>query len=476
MKHILRSALVAATVVGLLVGASAVGAGATAAPVTQASGRLSHVGTIDGVPFRVEVPEDWNGTLVLYSHGYQPVQFPVFPGIGLTNRPPDRARTETWLLDHGYAMAASLFQNDGRGFQVETAQHDQLAVLDWFEANVGTPVHTVATGQSLGSAIAVQLVERNPDRFDGLLTMCSAYDPNATFNAALDMQFAIRTLLAPGQDIPLVHLTDPAASAQALTDAVARALETPQGQARLALVGALNNVAGWYSTFGPRPTDPTDRIRQQAAWIANAYVTGLGPFARADLEQHLGGNPSSNVGIDYGRQLALSSQRQEVRAAYRAAGLDLRNDLAALAAAPRIAADPAAAAHMQQFVPQGTAGVPTVTIHTVGDGGAVPDQERWYGSQVRRAGDRGLIRQLYVDRGMHCAFTDADEIVSLQTLFERIDTGHWPRTTPSHLNQAVAAFPPDHQLVFDFVETFQDGPMPPGFVHFTPPSLLRPSR
>jgi hypothetical protein len=374
-------------------------------------------------------------------------------------------------------MAASKFQNRGLGFQVEAAQQDQLALLDWFEANVGTPTHTVATGQSLGASVAVQLAERNTERFDGLLTMCSAYDPNATFNAALDMQFAIRTLLMDDPDLPLVHLTDPAATHDALIAAIDTAKQTPEGRARLALVGALNNVAGWYSAFGSEPTNPIDRITQRATWVANGYIVGLGPFARADLEQHLGGNPSSNVGIDYGRQLAKSAQTHEVLAAYRdAPDVHLRDDLAALAAAPRITADPEAAAHMQEFVPQGTASVPTVTLHTVGDGGAVPDQERWYGSQVQRAGDGRDLRQLYVDRGMHCALTDADEIVSLQTLFQRIDTGRWPSTSPRQLNRAVAGFPASSQQVLDLGGTFQDGPMPPAFVRFTPPRLLRPSR
>jgi alpha-beta hydrolase superfamily lysophospholipase len=57
----------------------------------------------------------------------------------------------------------------------------------------------VATGQSLGAAITDLLVERNPQRFDGAATMCSAHDPLGTFNAVLDMNFAVKTLLAPAR-------------------------------------------------------------------------------------------------------------------------------------------------------------------------------------------------------------------------------------------------------------------------------------
>ena len=53
-----------------------------------------------------------------------------------------------------------------------------------------------------------------------------------------------------------------------------------------------------------------------------------------------GGNFSWNTGVDYRRQLAASGNAQQVRALYRAAGLDLDADLGRLEAAPRIAADP----------------------------------------------------------------------------------------------------------------------------------------
>jgi hypothetical protein len=121
---------------------------------------------------------------------------------------------------------------------------------------------------------------------------------------------------------------------------------------------------------------------------------------------------------------------------YRASGLDLRADLDRLAAAPRIAPDPAAVGFLTRYgVPRGRTPVPVVTLHSVGDGGAVPDQERWYADQVRRAGDSRELRQLYVDRGMHCSFNAADEIVAMRTLFERIDSGRWPDTSPRTLNE-----------------------------------------
>ena len=465
MHRPIRVIALIAVLAGMLAGAQ------TAA----AEGRRTHTGTIDGAKYRVEVPQKWNGTLVLYSHGYFPQGFPDF-GVALTNRPPDRSETERWLLEHGYAMAASQYQDDGIGYQIHNALRNQIALLDWFEANVGAPRRTVAIGQSLGAAITDLLVERNPDRFDGAATMCSGHDPLGLFNTVLDINFAVKTLLAPGEDIDLVHARDPAAATQALVAAIERALTTPQGRARLALAGAFNNVQGWYASHEPQPAELEEWIRQQAAWIQNAYTIGLGPTARADLVRKAGGNPSWNVGVDYRRQLARSSLKGIVRKAYRAAGLDLRDDLDRLAAAPRIAADPQAVAFVQRHgVPTGRTPVPVLTLHTTGDGGAVPDSENWYADQVRRSGDPRRLRQLYIERGGHCSFSAAEEIVLMRTLLERVESGRWPDTSPQRLNEQAAELGPGHDLVLDF-GTFTDAPMTPAFTHYAPPEHLRPSR
>ncbi|MEV4760444.1 alpha/beta hydrolase-fold protein [Micromonospora sp. NPDC049559] len=434
-----------------------------------AATRRSYTGTIGGADYRVEVPDRWNGTLVLFSHGYYVGYVPE--QIALANR----AETANWLLDHGYALAASNFEGT-TGYLVEHALRDQIALLDWFEANVGRPRRTIAAGQSLGATISVLLAERHPRRFDGVATLCGEYDPNGTFNMALDITFAIKVLLAPDAEIDLVRARDPQASAAELQRAVQRAATDKGGPARLALIGALGNIPGWYNVHEPEPTDPADWGRQQASWLEWAYAWGMGPTGRADLEPRAGGNPSWNVGIDYGRQLARSAQRDRVRQAYRDAGLDLDADLARLAKAPRIAADPRAAAYMYRYgVPVGRTPAPVLSLHNTKDGGAVADQERWYAAQVRRAGDPDRLRQLYVERGGHCAFSAAEEITALRALFARVDTGRWPELAPDRLNAAAGGHDEPYQRVLDLV-TLEDRAMTPAFVRYAPPAFLRPSR
>jgi hypothetical protein len=68
--------------------------------IRRCRGTAPYSGAIEGAPYRVEVSERWNGTLVLYSHGYMPPAFPSF-GIALTDRPPDRSEIEAccWSTD-----------------------------------------------------------------------------------------------------------------------------------------------------------------------------------------------------------------------------------------------------------------------------------------------------------------------------------------------------------------------------------------
>jgi hypothetical protein len=439
------------------------------APATAAQGRQTYTGVIDGANFKVEMPERWNGTLVLYSHPYYPPGWEEVP-IGHAGR----LDTEGWLLDHGYALAASNFKGV-TGFVVEQALRDQIAVLDWFSANIGRPRRTVASGSSMGAGISVLLGERYPDRLDGVLAMCGTLDLYGSWNLSLDVNFALKTLLAPGNDeIELVRAGRPERSVELLTAALKTAVETKQGRARIALANAFGNIEGWNSAHDPRPATLEAQIRDLAVIDEWVQIGLFGPTGQAELARRAGGNPSWNIGIDYRRQLARSSQRDVVLRAYQEAGLDLGRDLNQLAIAPRIAPDPAAVRWMyRNAVPRGTNPDPVVTLHNTVDA-AVADHERWYADQVRRYGDPSGLRQLFVGRATHCAFSAAEEIVALQTLLHRIESGAWPSVDPGRLNARAGEFADTYHNVYNYPTG--DAVRPPAFTHFTPSIPLRPSR
>src|SRR6476660_6591578 len=61
-------------------------------------------GVHGGAGYRVEVPQNWNGELVLYAHGFRGA------GLELTvSNPPIRR----YLIEHGYAWAASSYATNG---------------------------------------------------------------------------------------------------------------------------------------------------------------------------------------------------------------------------------------------------------------------------------------------------------------------------------------------------------------------------
>ncbi|MFI6094750.1 alpha/beta hydrolase family protein [Lentzea sp. NPDC051213] len=443
--------------------------GTSYATTATVPGRHTYTGTIDGAGYRVETPERWNGTLILFSHGYIPEGSPWPQGIPLANR----VETEQWLLDHGYALAGSEYK--GRfGMVIDQALNDQIALLDWFRDNVAQPRHTISSGFSMGGGIATRLAERHPERFDGVLALGSNQDVPATLNRGLDVTFAVRTLLTDDQRLELVKARDPAHSVQVLQRGVQQALTTPEGRAKLALIGAIGGLPLWATAHQRPPADPVEAIRQQAWWTEAAYVAGLGPIGRVDVERRAGGNPSHNIGVDYARQLDRSGLRDFVEQAYRVAGTDLGADLRQLAHAPRIAPDHAAVAWMYRHgVSAGTTPTPVVTLHGIAEG-IITSDARWYGEQVRKHGHPDRLRQLYVDRGDHGAFSAADEILALQGLSTKVETGRWPDLRTGKLNAQAATFTQQQQTVFD-IYTFTDKVMPPAFTDKQPPRQLRPS-
>jgi pimeloyl-ACP methyl ester carboxylesterase len=456
-----------ATVV-LLLAALAVGLGAAPAAADD-GGPSVYEGTISGAAYRAEVPHEWNGTLVLWSHAAYRFGFSP-PQTELTNQP----ITKRWLLDHGYAVAASRYQPVS-GWVVKQGLDDQIALLDWFDRTVGKPRHTVAEGASMGGLVATLLAERNPGRFDGVVALCGDQAGSvAAWNLGLDFSFVIKTLLDPASDLQLVHISDPDANRTAAINLVLNSMGSAQGRARLALAGAIADMPPWSSPTQPQPVDLDTQLSQQGqAGYYGILLSFLVGVDRAALEHLAGGNPTWNVGVDYRSQLSRSSQRDLAERAYQAAGLDLDADLDRLASTARVAPDPSALAYQALYgTPRGTTRAPVLTVHTTGDGLTPPEHQRQYANQVNVHGDPGQLRQLYVPRGGHCTFTASEEIVALRTMFTRIDTGTWATTDPATLTTEAAMFGPEYQSVH--LTNDQYAQVTPAFVAYAPALYPRP--
>jgi hypothetical protein len=462
--------------VKLAAGAALVALAVSPAPALAAAVHHSPSGNVrvlrgklaDGSTYLIQVPANWNRTMFLFSHGYtQP---------GNPNPAQDTADpfTRHWLFSHGYALAGSSYASTG--WAVQEALPDQIATLGAFDRRVGHPSRTIAWGQSMGGMITAGLIQNYPGRFTAALPMCGVLSGSVAFwNAYLDAGFAIKTLLAPS--VQLVHITNPTVNQATAEQAVQAAQQTAQGRARLALAAALSDLPGWFTPLSPEPgrTDYAAQEANQYLSLSDIAVPVTFAGGRAELEARAGGNASWNTGVNYASELARSADAREVRALYRAAHLSLSTDLAALAGASRVSADAGALQYLTRYITfNGRLGVPVLTVQTTGDPNIMPESDQAYASVVRPAGDAALLRETFVHRAGHCAFTPAETIAAMQILLRRLDTGRWDAAAlrPGAMNAAAAALGPVYNVYPN--SSGQLVPTPPAFLNYRPAPFLRP--
>lgn len=424
-------------------------------------------GTFGKADYRIEVPAAWNGTLFLYSHGL------VTPDR--TNVAQDAGGPEdvmgAWLLAHGDAIAGSSYSSIL--WAVPDALVDQMALLDYFERHVGKPKRVIAWGHSLGGLISAGLIQQHPDRFAGALALCGILAGGVAYaNTWLDAAYAFRTLLALTSDLQVEPVWNPVTNVQNAVSVYNAARSTAIGQARIAMAAAMADLPGWFDSKSHEP-DPNDLGAWMSAideWVSGSLIPaafGL-PY---EFERRAGGNPSWNVGVDYHHQFAISADRNQVIALYRAAGLDVEADLRALDSGPHVSPDAQAVAYLEQSISfDGHLTVPVLTMHTTADGTVIPQDETAYADVVSGAGSSDRLREVFVHRAGHCAFTPAETIAAIQVLLDRLDRGRWDDAAlqPAAMNARAVATGQSYQ---SYPSLFAG---PPSFVDFTPGPYPRP--
>ncbi len=400
-----------------------------AVPAAGAAGSTSYSGTTsDGGQWIADVPSAWNGTVLLYSHGFGP---PVAADA------PDPT-TQQALLDRGYALAGSSYDPNGSWWALNSALTDQFQTLSSVEALLPhAPRRVLAVGTSMGGLISSLETERGNGRIDGSLTTCGIVAGAINLNNyQLDGEYTMSRLLAPDEAIKLVHFTDPGDGLNTgyQLDAVAsQAQATPQGRARLALAMAYMNVATWApGETMPAPHDYPAQEQQQydvqfkPAAPPISTTMDFVEFGRPYIEQAAGGNGSWTAGVDFARLLARSPYAPEVASLYRTAGLNLGRDLQTLTRNANIKADPGALRSLDRSsVPTGRLQVPELDMHTISDQLVPVQQENYYRHTVQRAGRSGLLRQAFIQRQLHCNFTPAELVAGVLAVQHRVESGRW---------------------------------------------------
>ncbi|MGI8552414.1 MAG: alpha/beta hydrolase family protein [Dehalococcoidia bacterium] len=331
------------------------------------TGAQAYAGILDRAAYRIEVPDNWNGELLMYAHGYAGEQ----PLLRVTN-PPIREH----LIQFGYAWAASSYHENG--YDPDLAVQDTLDLRDYFMKRWGTPAHTYLLGTSMGGHIVVASLEQHPGVYDAALAECGvlmqAQEADyLTANAAL------------ADYISGVHAL-PAASAQAAADAIKSQIMPALGPPTdFTGLGKAWESAVKYLTGGPRP------FRHQGMVDFNALASG-------SLTTQPGTSPLTLAGTDDYFTFHIDP------------GLGF-TDADLNANVYRKVADPAfrnADTNPTFALPTGQISVPLLTMHTTGDNFVPIMMEIGYRKLVNAAGNGDLLVQRGVRAPDHCQFDLAD--------------------------------------------------------------------
>ena len=123
----------AAACIALALSIAGAASGAPNAAARQAAPVVAN-GVLQGAPYRIDIPEHWNGSLVMLLHGYEPKGMP-------RGEPWPQNEATPVFLQHGYAVAASAYSS--QGWAVAEALPDTERLRQYFAAAYGKPRHPI---------------------------------------------------------------------------------------------------------------------------------------------------------------------------------------------------------------------------------------------------------------------------------------------------------------------------------------------
>lgn len=381
-------------------------------------------GILGGAAYRIEVPANWNGQLVMYAHGYRGT------GTALTVGNPTIRR---YLLENGYAWAASSYGKNY--YDVRAGIEDTNALALAFNSiaasngrTLATPSKYFITGHSMGGHIAAAAVEseaitqaNNKVIYAGSVPMCGVTGDAELFDTFTAMQAAAQAVAGVGST-PLANYASVA------------------NQVNAALWSAFPTAAT--PTAVPTPTT----LGESYVSIVKNLTGGERPLFRLGLTR--GGSFPSSYGT-FGGDGTINGilSRWGTDTTRYTYTVDDNPTLSAQinATAPDAMADPLANARRAdglRWIPRvnGDFSVPVVSIHTLGDL-FVPfsmmqiHRER---ANARGNGDRLVTRAI---RGIsHCDFTVAEQNEAFDAMIKWQNGGPKP-AGDDVLTRAVVAAP-----------------------------------
>jgi hypothetical protein len=365
--------------------------------VLRTAAGLTEVGTLDAVPYRIDIPARWNHSLVVFFHGYAETPY-TYRLTGPLNE-----QTQP-LFDRGYAVIQSGYSTSGWALAEaypETEQLRQYFLHHYAEPLLGKTIRkagleTFVVGGSMGGALVTAELELNPKPYAGGLDLCGSVGPT---DLAFQRRFAWRAAFDyyfPGIMPPLDPVPADFEESRTLRLRAEAALDHNPAAA-----AAMRNLTWLHSNH--------------EVAVDMVYFT----FVIGDLQRRAHGNPFDN------RNFLYSGADPTNSAADNALNDGVR----------RYADDPRARDYLlHHYTPTGQLHRPMLALHTTYDPRIPTRTLSIYAEQVAIAGYSDNLVQQYVHRDGHCTFT-ADEVG--RTFDELVNWVHTTRRpTPGDLPPA----------------------------------------
>jgi len=389
----------------------AAGDGVDVTTTQRLAGRLASYDNNPTSPFaayRVEVPANWNGELVMYAHGYA--------GEGATLAG-NNAAIRRHLVRNGYAWATSGFSKNSYDVRAGVEDTNKLALAFATITGRAAPSRIYIMGHSMGGHITAAAMEEetlatalNRVRYAGAVPMCGVMGDAELFNGFGAMGMAALQLSGVGAALP-ASLT-----ARQRNQSLLGADVNPNST-RLPTHQAL------FNNFPSTGFTPRGMSGAQYAGVVRSITGGNRPLF--DIGLSYGGSyvvgAYSQLGVDGTLTGILNRYNTDTRNITYAIDGDATTSAALNANVPKIAPD----ADWNRLrrdglrwipVAAGKPYAPVVSIHTLGDLFVPFSMQQVYRNRLVANGATRADRvvQRAIRGATHCDFTDAE----MQTAFD----------------------------------------------------------
>ncbi len=368
---------------------------ATAAGDTVDNSTTSRwAGVLNGAAYRIEVPANWNGRLVMYAHGY------VGEGNALNVSNPSIRRH---LIQNGYAWAASSYSKNFYDVRVGVEDTNALAlafnrIATENKRTLATPTRLYITGHSMGGHITAAAIEaeafedaNNKVRYHGAVPMCGVMGDTELFDYFAGAQVAAQVLAG----VPNNPFTSWASVRDQVTATLFTAFPGTPTATGAKFMSVVENLTG-----GDRP------LFDLGVAFGGSFTPVWGVF---------GGDGTVNGILN-------KSSLDTNRFTYTITG-DAAGSAALNAAAQKLTATADANRKRRdglRWIPKanGEIGIPVVSLHTLGDLYVPFSMQQIYKRRVVEKGnDRWLVQRAI--RGIsHCDFTVAEQVEAFEAMVQ----------------------------------------------------------